>query len=240
MGCDIHLAVEVRRNGRWTREVVVPESARSEWLLKSAAGEPEGWEARRAVRTWYDDRNYEVFAVLADVRNNGHITPISQPRGLPDDMDEATRKLTGEDDDDYDEDEISLGDHSQSWLTLAELLAYPWDGEVQRDGVVSLDQFMERVKTYGDSVPVRTDKFPYKEWSGGISGPGIVVRKASDVVAALRSNGLGVASGERTYVSDSWVMPVRVQARGFVDRLLPALLGLGAPDDVRIVFGFDS
>lgn len=242
MGCDIHLAVEVRRGGKWQREAIVPEQFRDPWFVEQAAKNPGSFYEKWAERQWYHDRNYEVFAVLADVRNNGHITPISEPRGLPDDMDEATRRLHYEyrGEDDGGEDDIDLGDHSFSWLTLAELQAYPWDSVVQRDGVVSLEQFMERVLKHGSSVPVHVERFPYKEWSGGITGPGIVVREADEIVGALDKGGFAAAAGERTYVSDSWVMPVRIQARAFTERFLPALATLGGPDDVRIVFGFDS
>lgn len=31
----------------------------------------------------YIDRNYELFSILANVRNNGEIIPISEPRGFP-------------------------------------------------------------------------------------------------------------------------------------------------------------
>lgn len=63
-----------------------------------------------------DDRNYALFAALADVRNYTGVTPISQPRGLPDDFVI----------DDEDHFGIWMGDHSYSWLSIDELVG--WDG----------------------------------------------------------------------------------------------------------------
>lgn len=71
---------------------------------------------------WFDDgeiedaRNYPLFAALAGVRGYGlGIAPISEPRGLPADNAEAP-------------DDFWFGDHSYSWLTLAEIRDWPgWD-----------------------------------------------------------------------------------------------------------------
>lgn len=72
MGCDIHLFVEVREaEGRWRSADVWKE-------LAAVPGEPtyEGDfvldamtpGARVAVRAVFDDRNYDIFTILAGVR----------------------------------------------------------------------------------------------------------------------------------------------------------------------------
>lgn len=69
-----------------------------------------------------DDRNYALFAALADVRNYSGVTPISQPRGLPEGFeveDEAHRMS-------YHDSKVWMGDHSYSWLSIDELVG--WDG----------------------------------------------------------------------------------------------------------------
>lgn len=93
---------------------------------------------RKTQRGWQDvdteyefNRHYQLFAVLAGVRN-GHgfasistgdpVTPISEPRGIPDDF-------TGD-----------LGDHSFSWLTDEEMLAYEFPRVTHR-GVITREQF---------------------------------------------------------------------------------------------------
>lgn len=56
MGCDIHLHIEMKVYGNWVHY-----------------GCPSV------------DRNYGLFAMMADVRNQGEITPIDKPRGFPPD-----------------------------------------------------------------------------------------------------------------------------------------------------------
>lgn len=68
----------------------------------------------------FDWRSYGMFGFLAGVRNYSAIPPLSEPRGLPDDTPQS-----GDDYDDY------LGDHSFSWLSLDELLAFDYDQPVE-------------------------------------------------------------------------------------------------------------
>lgn len=88
----------------------VRQSSNSKWLP--------------AINNMPCDRNYWAFAVLADVRNGigfagiktgSPVTPIAPPRGLPDDRAE----IAGD-----------LGDHSYSWVTLAELRSVDLDQQV--------------------------------------------------------------------------------------------------------------
>lgn len=96
MGADIHGVVQTRWKGdsAWRNEVEID-----------------------------DDRSYLRFSILAGVRNYNDITPISEPRGLPEDsgvVDECVNMYYGV------RQSIWLGDHSHSWLTPAEILE--WDG----------------------------------------------------------------------------------------------------------------
>jgi hypothetical protein len=157
MGTDIHPVVERRVGGHWT--FIEPPAA---WRI----------DAR-----WYgypplDARRYPLFALLADVgRWEGWPKAISDPRGLPPDF-------SGKPDEDGCLPEFGLdehgdarwdvGEHSRSWVTLAELEAAPWDA-------------------------------PCPPWTN-----------------------LADAVGD------------------FYTTALPWLRTLGAPADVRLVFGFDS
>jgi len=62
----------------------------------------------------FDWRSYGMYAFLAGVRNYSAVKPIAEPRGLPEDADYR------EDDDHW------LGEHSFSWLSLDELLAFDY------------------------------------------------------------------------------------------------------------------
>lgn len=67
----------------------------------------------------FDCRSYGVFGFLADVRNYSAVPPISDARGLP--GDHAPE----------DQDNGWLGEHSQSWLSIEELLAFNYDAEIE-------------------------------------------------------------------------------------------------------------
>jgi hypothetical protein len=151
VGCDIHLLIQARRDGVW--EDVI--------LNLDGDFEPDDYGD-----TFWEPGSYATFAVLADVRNDDdwHITPISTPRGLPDDFecqDDRTpsrrRADSGTLVGDVERNGKDLGEHSHSWVTLAELKALP----------------------------------PEQQWA----------------------------------LPEAWI---------------PELEKLGAPDDVRLVFGFDS
>lgn len=187
MGTDIHIAVEVWRDGAWH-------------LADVDASE---------------DRNYWAFAVLANVRNGygfagmdtgEAIQPISEPRGLPEDMSAELRaKLEACESNDFlEEDEyIWLGDHSHSWVTLGELLQYDLGAPMLVTGFVS----EKEAQHYRE-----TGEFPtsHMAWT---SQPG--------------------------FVKMSWVQPVSDRAP-LIGTLIEELRPLGAPDEVRIVFGFDN
>lgn len=75
-----------------------------------------------ALRDWYNERNYTLFGILADVR---HPTDdaIAPDRGLPDgfQVDEAGRHEA------WPAQELWMGEHSFTWMTWREVQAYPWD-----------------------------------------------------------------------------------------------------------------
>lgn len=108
MGCDIHFYVEKKEDGKWV--------SADKWTVDPwNEGDPSyvdvKWED-----SFYHDRNYALFGVLARVRDRS-VTPIAKPRGLPEDVSPEVEARS-----DY----YGVDGHSHSWLTLAELLAYNW------------------------------------------------------------------------------------------------------------------
>ena len=83
MGCDIHAHIEVKINGKW-----------------------EHYSTPR-IQRWY-----QLFAKIAGVRNNNDITPISEPKGLPEDISEITK---------FESDYMGSDGHSHSWLNVKEI-----------------------------------------------------------------------------------------------------------------------
>lgn len=96
MGCDIHLHIEVKIKGKWHHY-----------------GHPNC------------DRNYQLFAKLAGVRNSDErsITPITSRSGLPEDVTELTK---------YDRN-VKWGSdaHTVRWINAAEIAAVEkWAQEI--------------------------------------------------------------------------------------------------------------
>lgn len=104
MGCDIHVYTEYKLHS--------DKYGSGKWI------NIDNWECELdflQVNSFYDDRSYLLFAMLADVRNENEITPIIKPRGLPSDMSWGTRYGMTSYDDDL---------HSYSHLKLSEIRKY--------------------------------------------------------------------------------------------------------------------
>lgn len=119
MGCDIHLIVQARRDGAW-EDVVLNLDEDIDWT----SDEDSFWEPR----------SYATFALLAGVRHDtaDSLIPISRPRGLPDDFECDDHRIriasgpsVGRRIGDVERNGKDLGEHSHSWVTLAELKAVP-------------------------------------------------------------------------------------------------------------------
>lgn len=133
MGCDIHLEVEVFRDGVWRR---VPGQV--ELCLICDGTGCVHCDHGKLGRSFYEDRNYSVFAALADVRNDGTVAVIARSRGLPADISTEAAELVRE-----------YSDHSFSWLTMAEVIAYDWAKNV---GIYRCNRFMDVVR--GQLLPL--------------------------------------------------------------------------------------
>ncbi len=84
MGCDIHLHTEVKLNGRW-----------------------EHYGAPSITR------QYDLFTLMAGVREASGVEAISEPRGLPEDCTYVTK---------FDSEKWGVDGHSHSYLTAEELV----------------------------------------------------------------------------------------------------------------------
>lgn len=144
MGCDIHLHIEHRGDritpwralGTWRplgAERAAEYIERFDWV-KFRRWHAEGqsphpdvvWAARQAeapkldgAPIRYSGRNYSLFAALAGVRNHG-ITPMAEPRGMPDDVTVEVKSEWAR---------WGPDAHSASYFTLTELAL--WEGWTQ-------------------------------------------------------------------------------------------------------------
>jgi hypothetical protein len=164
------------------------------------------------------DRNYDTFAVLAGVRNGSGFAGcdtgegwkvLFPPRGIPKDY---VRKsgLPYEEGDDTDE-LYELGDHSYSWLTLAELHQiwdYYKDREYEVHGMISPEQHKD----------LQEGKLP-QFWCGWTSDKSYI--KTTWKVKAAEH---------------LWLLKALIKDLEKVQKENSNT----APETIRIVFGFDS
>lgn len=233
MGTDIHMYVERRA------------SADAPWETADRWSETEYGTQCEHI---FDDRSYDTFAILADVRNGRGFAgvktgegfvPISEPRGLPKDM------------------SPELAAH------LADIQQYDWTQTTRKSGIVGLSE-LARWKQSGRP----------QMWSGGIGGPGIGVIDATDAVpliddaltaCSVLAHGQSRAASwwdlyhsqenvvidvtsvlqrrfgfQRPHFLVTWEVSYADAASKFLWKVVPRLWRLGEPENVRLVFYFDS
>lgn len=123
MGCDIHLYTEAKKsNGKWCCSDYFKLNEESYIHIPI-----------------YHDRNYALFATLADVRNYSDIEPIDSPRGLPENLSNTVKKEL---------DLWTYDRHSYSWFTAKELFIHKnkhpftkYSGMISPDAQIKLDEY---------------------------------------------------------------------------------------------------
>ena len=202
--------VEVLRRGKW--EVEIPVGNDDRFAKFREPGESTApW--------WTFHRNYDSFALMANVRNNGDTVPIDEPRGLPADVTaEAARELA------------FGGDfHSHSWLTLAEIKkALNPKKMIREAGIMSEADFKRW----------RERKIAPDSYCQGIGGGGVKVVSGDEMVDIWK--GRAHRHLQMQYqVRAAWERPVR-QGAGELFRFMKRIEKLGSGNKVRVVFAFDN
>lgn len=238
MGCDIHTFAEIRRD----------YDGKSTWhAVKEPVFEDAYYRADAEIgirntpysSTPYKGRNYDLFALLAGVRNSSldPITPISEPRGVPEDASKRWKKYVERWGSDL---------HSTSYFTVAELKAATeaFDQTIHDDALISIGQY-KAIRESGFTITPDT-------WWGGDNARKVTTDEADEML----DRGDDVSS-ERISVSYRWETPMRERVGFFVEKTIPALErlapfvgphpGWNQPDTrerdltaVRLVFGFDN
>lgn len=214
-----------------------PPSNYDEYDLKRWVG-----KAGFTREPWYDNRNYTVFAVLADVRNEQppyYIEPIAETRDLPDDASSEVRS-------DYEG--WGADAHSASWLTLDEVFAYNWALTFRDHGWVNLANFREWKENGKPS-----------SWSGMVAGGAIqhldnaemekklaeALEKGADLSTAHPLGMVTDPEWNKYYTEVSWESTREEYVRPFLmkmrdlERYCLEKYQTG-PDKVRVVFWFDN
>lgn len=160
MGCDIHMYVEYKITSRddaiWRcgDYFKVRNPLSEELNLKRVA--------------LYGNRNYTLFAVLADVRNSDYLDYIAEPKGLPHDATEYVKReyrAWGND------------AHSCSYFALRELIEYHNEHKpVDELGYDILKPLIDRLKQRADELGVIWDF----EWSNSLTRE-VAYKKANNI-----------------------------------------------------------
>lgn len=235
MGTDIHFYVERMVSGKW---------------VSCDTWEADEFEPKRKMVPYggrfCDSRNYDLFAILADVRNGRGFAgmktgegfvPISEPRGLPADM---SPELQAESD---------MCDHTPSWLLVSEIMAFDWTQRTRKSGVVDAQEFY-RWRNWD-----RGRGLGPKSYSGGAFGAKVQMvdldemeRRVSAIEKEILSRGMShdrlrdemATRLDHVYCQVEWETPYYRAAGEFLSECLPRLWRLGSASEVRCVFWFDS
>jgi len=219
MGCDIHLYVEVRQaDGSW--------KSVDQWVTE------DGYFHVPYEKQFYNGRNYDLFAILANVRNGvgfagvktgAGFNPISEPKGLPADVSTEVKQCS---------ENWGADGHSHSWHTVSDLWAFDWTQTTINQGWINGETF-QRWQWNIDEPPVT--------YCGGVSGPSVKLVTVDEMKALVAACPKGdLSSLGDTYCLASWGIMYCAAAPYFWSNTIPRLLRLGKPEDVRIVFFFDS
>jgi hypothetical protein len=259
MGCDIHIIAEVKEDGLWkqnTDEVFPNPYYRPTWreddiqrfkeryqrgditkeqldeCIEHTLNDKDNYlESDKEFKKIPDDnRNYDWFAVLADVRNGrgfaGMMTGrgfavIAEPKGVPyDACPEWIENVK----------EWGVDMHSHSWLTLEDFDGFDWNQSTEKTGVLSLEQYEE----------LREKNEHPTEWDVGISGQGIVIVSMNKADRYLDGKE-EIPEGQRTYVQYEWSVNYAQWFDYKIKNTIEPLRKLKEKyEDARIVFGFDN
>lgn len=222
MGCDIHLYVEKKIEGKWV--------SADTW---DGNEYEDGTKDVSADKSFYNDRNYELFSILAGVRNRFNLDPIIEPRGFPENASKELKNQYKKWDGDA---------HSTSWLTLQELIQFDWTKTANKSGFVSGDvyfEWLEHGEKYGQNPEsycqgTSTTIINRTEMDSRLED----IKKLTTDYLQLKllvKNILG-----RIYCEVEWEQTYHRMCNYFWSECMPKLFRVGKPKDVRLVFWFDN
>lgn len=210
MGCDIHMYVERPGANGW--EYVPPPPAWNSESLDMSGGAPE-WSRDK----WFWDRDYELFAWLANVRNYHDQPPLAEPRGMPRKPNGPSVEVARE------RKSWGVDGHSHTWFLLSELRS---DFVVKHAGLIKEESYVEW-KSSGDAFP--------KSWCQGSSAPHV---SEADYIAGVRPKLREGLEWAGFYVACEWELPAAKSFERFFKFVRAVAEHAGA--DARLVFWFDN
>lgn len=167
MGCDIHNHIEYKKN------IYIGDNSEGKPVYEERWICGDYFKVNPYYNKWEndsekpfelvrfcEDRNYGLFSLLADVRNYSNNKPISEPKGLPNDLSNEVIE---------DAEHWGLDGHSHSFFTLKELLDYQKEQpKLKRSGYISfedakaLDEFGKHPECWCQLTTAQG--WVYREW----------------------------------------------------------------------------
>ena len=238
MGADIHMMAELRQkrqmelypngmvnrvyeDGDW-KAITQPFFTNQYFDHKEFIKSGETFSAPMTPKP-YNGRNYTLFSLLADVRNEpkgtpDYVEPIAMPKGQPPQASSEWYELAGKWDGDG---------HSHSWFTLAELQAFDWSRPQTFRGYITPDQYPKFKET--QDTP--------SSWFGGTSGKKVTAAEFEEMIEEDKHLVHGILI--------EWQKPISEMLGRFYTHTLPELEMIReaadvTADNVRICFFFDN
>jgi hypothetical protein len=155
MGCDCHFLVERKTSSnnyggprdvsedRNTKieEIIEGITVAERWVSADEWRFKDGYWIVPYSKEFYSRRNYYLFSILADVRNDGSVYPLDYPRGIPNDCSSGYSYITKQ---------WGGKVHSHSYFTLKELLDVNWDN-YKMEYLSDFMKTIEKMKTIDDN-----------------------------------------------------------------------------------------
>lgn len=220
MGTDVHSIIEVKK------DIVLKVHPEQAVVLDTRTT----WTS--VENPWEEDRDYLLFAILANVRNgfgfagtyrHEPIEPITNCRGLPDDFSEPSIA-----------EEWRAYNHSHTWLLGSEFMSW-YNSDIisiVHTGIITKQQF----ESWDGNEP--------DAYCSDAAGPNIVI--GDDINSFVKTNStqlredqlLTPISSDCTHVRVWWSDNIQSQISYFYDEVVKPLMDKYG--DFRLVMSFDS
>jgi hypothetical protein len=154
MGADIHFFVEkysdedfegpknvseqrnIKLNSILEGQRVERWISADKWNLEYIGTEDEHWDVPYE-KEFYNNRNYYLFSMLADVRNyRNEVEPICEPKGIPEDASDGYKYVV---------DRWNGDGHSHTYFTLSDLMDIDWS-KYNQEWIQDFFETIEKMK----------------------------------------------------------------------------------------------
>lgn len=221
---------DIERYNEMTKKATEIESG--EMLKKEVAWRKEnGYEISNSdldyyspvvAKDWlYENRNYNLFGILAGVREYS-INPISEPKGMPSDLCEYIKSEC---------ESWDCDGHTHSYYTFRELIDFDWMSSVVHNEAWVSEKVYKQFKETGDPYPC----------SGGVYGKNIEKITNKEMDRVLRDK-YPWESEKSFYTIVSWERPYYEYGQYLLENIYRYLEDNPTIDakNIRMVFWFDN